>query len=166
MILLTNNSIYISHHRASSQLAILLFFLFSSFLSTPQYVLHESTNRHHHHHHHLTSPSTQPQPQPQIPPNTRPGGTAPFLPGNTLLTRFTNFYRMAIGSMSPHGQAAYWHDADLRYESLDCTRCESQRDYLLQYSPIIRFLSSHIEQLGGSWTSRIFAVGGVSLMNA
>lgn len=56
---------------------------------------------------------------------------------------------MATGSMSPSGQLAYWRDADLRYEAVDCRRCESQRDWLLQYSPIISFLSASIEQLGG-----------------
>jgi mitochondrial inner membrane protease ATP23 len=99
---------------------------------------------------HLTMSSTDSPNTQTPPPNTRAGGAAEFQSGNTLLTRFTNFYRMATGSMSPAGQVAYWHDADLRYETLDCRRCESQRDYLLQYSPIIRYLSSQIALLGGT----------------
>lgn len=108
----------------------------------------------------MSSPDTSPsntspnsQTQPATPPNTRPGGTADFLEGTSLLTRFKNFYRMATGSMSPQGQVAYWHDADLRYEDLDCRRCESQRDHLLQYSPLIRYLSTNIAQLGGKLDS-------------
>jgi hypothetical protein len=84
-----------------------------------------------------------------LPPHTTPGGTATFLPSDTLLNRFRNFYRMATGSMSPTGQVQYWRDADIRHEAIDCRRCESQRDYLLQYSPIIRFMSDNIRQLGG-----------------
>lgn len=99
--------------------------------------------------HYPSSTQTQTQTA-SVPPNTRPGGTFDFLPGTTLLTRFLNFYRMATGSMSPSGQQSYWRDADLRYESLDCRRCESQRDYLLQYSPIIRYLNANIAQLGGT----------------
>lgn len=85
----------------------------------------------------------------QPPPNTSSGGTAPFLRGDSLLTRFRNFYRMATGSMSPQGQVAYWHSVDLRYESFDCRRCESHRDHLLQFSPLIRYLGENIEKLGG-----------------
>lgn len=51
--------------------------------------------------------------------------------------------------MSPAGAAAYWRDADERYSTTDCNRCTSQRDFLLRYSPVIRYLSSNIRQLGG-----------------
>jgi mitochondrial inner membrane protease ATP23 len=91
----------------------------------------------------------QPNARPPQPPNTRKGGTAEFLTGTDSWTRFRNFYRMASGAMSPRGQQAYWYDVDLRYESTDCRRCETQRDDLLKHSPIIRFLHSNIHQLGG-----------------
>ena len=81
--------------------------------------------------------------------NTFKGKGADFLTGSDMWTRWRNFYRMASGSMSPEGQKNYWHDADIRYEAVDCKRCESQRDWLLQYSPIIRFMSDNIKQLGG-----------------
>lgn len=78
----------------------------------------------------------------------------PFLPDtDSTISRFRNFYRMMTGSMSPSGQRAYWADVDRRYEELDCKRCESQRDYLLQYSPVITYLSKHINQLGGEINS-------------
>jgi len=78
----------------------------------------------------------------------KPDGSS-FLTGQDTWTRFRNFYRMASGSMSPEGQAMYWKDADIRYEKLDCKRCESHRDWLLQYSPIVRFLGDNIKRLGG-----------------
>jgi mitochondrial inner membrane protease ATP23 len=74
---------------------------------------------------------------------------ADFLPSDTLTNRFKNFYRMATGSMSESGQKAYWSDADARYSALDCGRCEKQRDYLLKYSPIVRYMSDNIRRLGG-----------------
>jgi mitochondrial inner membrane protease ATP23 len=76
-------------------------------------------------------------------------GGADFLPSDTLTNRFKNFYRMATGSMSASGQKAYWADADARYSAIDCSRCEKQRDYLLQFSPIIRYMSDNIRRLGG-----------------
>lgn len=76
-------------------------------------------------------------------------GGAEFLPSNTVINRFKNFYRMATGSMSSEGQKTYWADADARYSTVDCNRCESQRDYLLQYSPVIRYMSENIRRLGG-----------------
>jgi len=72
-----------------------------------------------------------------------------FLPSDALSARFKNFYRMATGKMSQQGQKQYWEDADRRYSTLDCQRCEKQRDYLLQFSPIIRYMSDNIKRLGG-----------------
>jgi mitochondrial inner membrane protease ATP23 len=93
-----------------------------------------------------SSPTESSNPS-ENPPNAV-GGTD-FLPSTTLLNRFKNFYRMATNTMSPSGQAAYWSDTDARYSAIDCRRCESQRDYLLRYSPIIRYMSDNIRRLGG-----------------
>jgi len=56
---------------------------------------------------------------------------------------------MLTGSMSSPGQKRYWADADERYEEFDCKRCEQHRDYLLQYSPVIRFMNDNIKKMGG-----------------
>jgi inner membrane protease ATP23 len=90
--------------------------------------------------------ATTETPDPSKAPST---AGADFLPGGDTWTRWRNFYRMASGRMSPEGQKKYWHDADVRYEAIDCKRCETQRDWLLQYSPIIRFMNDNIKQLGG-----------------
>lgn len=56
---------------------------------------------------------------------------------------------MLTGSMSSEGAEKYWADADQRYSEFDCKRCEEHRDYLLKYSPVIRFMNDNINKLGG-----------------
>lgn len=94
----------------------------------------------------MTDPS-KPQ-DATAPPPTVVGGHD-FLPSDTSMNRFKNFYRMLTGSMSTAGQEQYWSDADSRYSKIDCGRCEKHRDHLLQFSPIIRYMSDNIRQLGG-----------------
>ncbi len=72
-----------------------------------------------------------------------------FRPSTTWWNRTVNFTRMLTGQMSPAGQKIYWSDADERYSDLDCKSCEENRDYLLKYSPVIRFLNDNIQKLGG-----------------
>lgn len=50
--------------------------------------------------------------------------------------------------MSPQGQRKYWHNAEVHYEAIDCKRRKTQHDWLLQYSPIVHFMSDNIKQLG------------------
>ncbi|KAJ5365039.1 hypothetical protein N7517_007925 [Penicillium concentricum] len=87
-----------------------------------------------------------------------PGATAPsnvkpdttgFLPGDDTWTQFRNIYSILTGKMSNEGVEKFRVARDTRNEEADCKRCEDQRDYLLQYSPTIRFLSESIQQLGG-----------------
>jgi inner membrane protease ATP23 len=56
---------------------------------------------------------------------------------------------MATGRMSPVGQKQYWEDADTRYSAADCRSCESHRDFLLSYSPVVRYMADNISKLGG-----------------
>jgi mitochondrial inner membrane protease ATP23 len=60
---------------------------------------------------------------------------------------------MATNKMSEAGKKQYWEDADNRYSELDCKRCETDRDYLLRYSPIIRYMTDNIRRLGGEMNS-------------
>ncbi len=91
------------------------------------------------------SQSQSPSPSSSTPPQSG----SDFLPSNTLVNRFKNFYRMATGSMSPEGQKAYWDDSDERYSDFDCKRCETWRDDLLRTSPVIRYMNDNIRKLGG-----------------
>jgi len=72
-----------------------------------------------------------------------------FLPTTTWWNRAVNYTRMLTGQMSPAGKKKYWADADERYSEFDCRRCEKDRDYLLKYSPIVRFMNENIQKLGG-----------------
>ena len=87
--------------------------------------------------------------------NTSPTSSSPpqdgsdFLPSNTWWNRSRNWMRMVAGNMSKAGQKKYWTDADERYEEFDCKRCEKHRDYLLQYSPVVRFMNDNIKKMGG-----------------
>ncbi|EFE33320.1 uncharacterized protein ARB_07680 [Trichophyton benhamiae CBS 112371] len=101
-----------------------------------------------------------------------------FKPGDDILTHFRNIYAGVTGKMTPEGVEQFRLARDLRNEESDCRRCESQRDYLLNYSmssytpsspvlldllliwfiyligPVIRFLQDNIRQLGGDISSK------------
>ncbi|KAL9618185.1 MAG: hypothetical protein Q9160_007081 [Pyrenula sp. 1 TL-2023] len=96
---------------------------------------------------------TEAHPTPEPPSSPQSNLTSedgqPFLNGQGTWIRMQNFWRMMTGSMSPSGQKQYWYDADKRYEDTHCKRCEESRDYLLRYSPVIRFMNDRIGELGG-----------------
>lgn len=97
----------------------------------------------------ISTSTSDAEPEPYLP-NTFPGGRRSFLPPTSYYNRFQNAYHMITGGMSPRGQIAYWTDRDKRNEVGDCRRCEANRDYLLEYSPIIRFMTQNLAQLGGT----------------
>ncbi|KAJ5178921.1 hypothetical protein N7492_002131 [Penicillium capsulatum] len=72
-----------------------------------------------------------------------------YVPGDDMWTQFRNMYSILTGKMSAEGVEQFRVARDIRNEEADCKRCETQRDYLLQYSPVITFLSESIRQLGG-----------------
>jgi len=51
--------------------------------------------------------------------------------------------------MNPHGEYLFIEDRFTRREQDDCIRCQKDRDYLIAYSPIIRFMNEKIADLGG-----------------
>ncbi|KAK2880045.1 Mitochondrial inner membrane protease atp23 [Arthroderma sp. PD_2] len=83
--------------------------------------------------------------------NQKPSG---FIPGDDIFTQFRNVYAGITGKMTPEGVEQFRLTRDLRNEVADCKRCESQKEYLLNYSPIIRFLQDNIRQLGGDISSK------------
>ncbi|KAH8150369.1 uncharacterized protein LAJ45_05580 [Morchella importuna] len=62
--------------------------------------------------------------------------------------RRTFCYVTGLG-LSPEDRAAYEADNELRKEQDECRRCEKNRDYLLRYSPIVRFMLKSVQQVGG-----------------
>lgn len=51
-------------------------------------------------------------------------------------------------------ETAYFAEQDTVKAETFCKRCESNRDYLLQYSPIVRFLKDEVGKLGGDLNER------------
>ncbi|CAK7563254.1 MAG: Mitochondrial inner membrane protease atp23 [Sporothrix epigloea] len=60
-----------------------------------------------------------------------------------------NYFRILSGQVTPEGQHHYREWRYRQNEARDCQRCEDARDYLLRYSPIVRFMAEKTEQLGG-----------------
>ncbi|KAL8636034.1 MAG: hypothetical protein Q9228_006529 [Teloschistes exilis] len=63
--------------------------------------------------------------------------------------KWSNVFRLATGRMTDEGSLQWKKDRDDRNEEADCAKCEKNRDYLLQYSPIVRFMREKINKLGG-----------------
>ncbi|KAF3491142.1 metalloprotease ATP23 [Arthroderma uncinatum] len=57
-----------------------------------------------------------------------------FIPGDDILTHFRNIYAGITGKMTPEGVQQFMLARDLRNEEADCKRCETQKEYLLNYS--------------------------------
>ena len=64
--------------------------------------------------------------------------------------RWTNYYNILTDKMTREGQEAFREDAYIRNEARDVKNAEEWRDYLFQYSPIIRFLNGKIRDLNGN----------------
>ncbi len=60
-----------------------------------------------------------------------------------------SYFRILTGRTTPEG---IHHYREWRYrenEARDCAACERHRDYLLRYSPVVRFLAEKVEALNG-----------------
>ncbi|OAX78050.1 mitochondrial inner membrane protease ATP23 [Emergomyces africanus] len=82
-----------------------------------------------------------------------PANDTGFLPGDDTWTQMKNMFSIMTGKMTEEGKEQFLLARDIRNEESDCKRCENQRDYLIKYSPIIRFLQDNIKQLGGDISS-------------
>lgn len=76
-----------------------------------------------------------------------------YTPGDDAWTQWRNIFAILAGKMTDEGKEQFRVARDIRNEAADCKSCEDHRDYLLQYSPVIRFLSDNIRQLGGDLSS-------------
>lgn len=108
----------------------------------------------------MTTP-TSPDPS-QPPPQTTPSDNPPqqrlpnFLPNDPARTNYNptapwwlNYFRILSGTVTREGIEHFREDRFAVNESRDCARCEEYRDYLLSWSPTVRFLREKIEALGG-----------------
>ncbi|BCS17994.1 mitochondrial inner membrane protease ATP23 [Aspergillus puulaauensis] len=81
------------------------------------------------------------------------GADTGFQPGDDTFTHWRNIFNILTGKMTAEGREKFRVARDLRNETEDCKRCDDQRNYLLQYSPVIRYMSDSIRQLGGDLSS-------------
>ncbi|MCJ1360216.1 MAG: Mitochondrial inner membrane protease atp23 [Icmadophila ericetorum] len=96
-----------------------------------------------------------------------------YYPGKDSWSRWRNWFSLVSGSMTDEGREQYREARNLRWEEVDCKKCEKDRDYLLQYStfclparrtvglgaqvnsvveltgPIILFMREKMNQMGG-----------------
>jgi inner membrane protease ATP23 len=62
---------------------------------------------------------------------------------------FTILLSRMNGARDPDLETNYFREQDAINGDRYCKRCETSRDYLLQYSPVIRFLTDEVGKLGG-----------------
>jgi len=60
-----------------------------------------------------------------------------------------NLWNIITNKMTPEGQENYREAAYIKNEARDCARCEEWRDYSFKYSPMVRFMQKHIQELNG-----------------
>ncbi|KAF6842440.1 peptidase M76 family protein [Colletotrichum musicola] len=64
-----------------------------------------------------------------------------------------NYFNILSGRMTPEGQFHYREHRYKVHEERDCKRCEEHRDWLLAFSPTVRFLNDKIAALNGQLDS-------------
>jgi len=104
------------------------------------------------------APGESPPPPP--PPSTTsqaPSTVEAFLQNDPARTGFdpqtqwwVNYFRVLTGGMTAEGRHHYRESRYRANEARDCARCEKHRDYLLRYSPIVRFLAEKVADLNGA----------------
>ncbi|KAF2637536.1 mitochondrial inner membrane protease-like protein ATP23 [Massarina eburnea CBS 473.64] len=96
------------------------------------------------------APNSPPTSFPTETPASKPIDPAYYTWSNTfsiLLSRMT-------GSRDIPLETSYFAEQDLVKADSFCKRCESNRDYLLQYSPVVSFLRSEVGKMGGELDGR------------
>lgn len=66
---------------------------------------------------------------------------------------WSNTFSIMLGRMTGNRdvstESKYFAEQDALNSEAYCKRCETNRDYLLQYSPIVRFMREEVAKLGG-----------------
>jgi len=105
----------------------------------------------------MASSAAAPSPNEAVPPAPAPtrevGTTTQNEPSRTGFDPRTgfwlNYFKHLTGQMTAEGSFHFREDVYRQREAADCARCERDRDWLLRYSPTVRFLSERIAALDG-----------------
>ncbi|KAF2455122.1 mitochondrial inner membrane protease atp23 [Lineolata rhizophorae] len=89
------------------------------------------------------------QPRPTLPQTTTSKTAAPDLPADLKeVYSWRKYFELITGQASKEDISKYRMARDILNEERDCKRCEADRDWLLQYSPVVTFLRENINKLG------------------
>lgn len=80
---------------------------------------------------------------------TAAGTSNKSLPYDKAWYTWSSFFNILTGRASDDETKKYFHMRGLKFEDQDCKRCEERREWLFQYSPVVRFLRENVEKLGG-----------------
>ncbi|EON66182.1 mitochondrial inner membrane protease atp23 [Coniosporium apollinis CBS 100218] len=78
---------------------------------------------------------------------SNPSDSAAPQPDKSFYT-WSTWFSILSGQATPADRDRYLNARDTIKEAADCARCAKHRDYLLQYSPVVRFLREQINELG------------------
>jgi len=71
---------------------------------------------------------------------------------------WSNAFSIMLGRMTGSRDVAlekgYFEEMDVVKAETFCKRCETNRDYLLQYSPVVKFMKDEVAKLGGDLNSK------------
>lgn len=65
-----------------------------------------------------------------------------YTPPDEKYARWRNIFAILTGTMTDEGKEQFRKEREDLNEEADCKRCEQQRDYLLQYSSLFRYVSA------------------------
>jgi inner membrane protease ATP23 len=94
-------------------------------------------------------------------PETAPDGASltaltsppPAKPLDPAYYTWSSTFSILLGRMTGRRdvqlESSYFHEMDALKADSICARCETNRNYLLKYSPIVKFLSDEVYKLGG-----------------
>lgn len=83
---------------------------------------------------------------------------APAKKVDPVYYNWSSTFSIMLGRMTGNRDAEleqnYFEEMDSINEEKYCRRCEDNRDYLLRYSPIVRFMRDEVSKLGGDLNAK------------
>lgn len=87
-----------------------------------------------------------------------PSSSSPSSKPDPVYYTWSNTFSILLSRMTGERniplEKNYFAEQDVLKEDVFCKRCETQRDYLLQYSPTVTFLKDEVAKLGGDLNSK------------